>query len=323
MSDKVVAVVGTGSTATQVVPALQPTVRKLYLFQREPGWVMPKGERAFTEAERQERSRRWRRALDRARLRYSLEKGLWGAATFRPGTKLHEKRQQTCLDYISEQFAHRPDLQKAVTPTYPYPGKRPVIASTFYPALKEDNVELVPKAVVEVTSSGIIDGDGVERAVDVIVMATGFQAANYLARLRVTGRWGRTLDEHWAGEPRAYLGMTVPGFPNFFMLYGPGTNGGELVSMLEAQAEYAVRALKRMIRRRVTSVEVKPTFEALWFVWLQSKMEGTSWTMSTNYFRSSTGKIVTQWPSGNLVYGALTKILGSVSEATRCRDMSP
>ena len=216
-----------------------------------------------------------------------------------------------------------PDLQKAVTPTYPYPGKRPVIASTFYPALKEDNVELVPKAVVGVTPSGIVDSDGVERAVDVIVMATGFQAANYLARLRVTGRSGETLDEHWAGEPRAYLGITVPGFPNFFMLYGPGTNGGELVSMLEAQAEYAVRALKRMIRRRVTSVEVKPIFEALWFAWLQSKMQGTSWTMSNNYFRSSTGKIVTQWPSGNLVYRALTKILGSVSEATRCRDMGP
>ena len=173
------------------------------------------------------------------------------------------------------------------------------------------------------TPSGIVDGDGVERAVDVIVMATGFRAANYLARLRVTGRWGRTLDEHWAGEPRAYLGITVPGFPNFFMLYGPGTNGGELVSMLEAQAEYAVRALKRMIGRRVTSVDVKPTFEALWFVWLQSKMQGTSWTTSTNYFRSPTGKIVTQWPSGNLVYRALTKLLGSASEATRCRDMGP
>ena len=79
------------------------------------------------------------------------------------------------------------------------------------------------------TPTGIVDADGVERAVDVIVMATGFQPANYLARLRVVGRDGRTLHEHWAGEPRAFLGITVPGFPNFFMLYGPGTNGGEIV----------------------------------------------------------------------------------------------
>ena len=113
----------------------------------------------------------------------------------------------------------------------------------------------------------------------------------------------------------------MPGFPNFFILYGPGTNGGELVSMLEAQAEYAVRAVKRMRRRRVSAIEVRPTFEDLWFVWLQSKMEGTSWTLTTNYFRSPTGRIVTQWPSGNLVYRVLTKVLGGVSETTRCREV--
>ncbi len=323
LSDRVVAVVGTGSSATQVVPALQPTVGTLYLFQREPGWVMPKGERELTDTERRQRARPWRRAADRATLRYALEKGLIGAATFRPGTGLHQKRQQTCLDYIEAEFADHPDLRKAVTPTYPYPGKRPVLATTFYPALKAENVELIPKAVTGVTSAGIVDADGVERAVDVIVLATGFRAAEYLSRLRITGRRGRTLDQQWAGEPRAYLGITVPGFPNFFMLYGPGTNGGELVSMLEAQAEYAVRAVKHMIRRRVTAVEVRPIFEALWFVWLQWRMEGTSWTTTTNYFRSGSGRIVTQWPSGNMVYRVLTKVLGGVSETSRRRDPGP
>ncbi len=320
LSDKVVAVVGTGSTATQVVPALQPVAGRILLFQREPGWVMPKGERELTDAERRRLARPWRRALNRAGLRYTLEKGLIGAATFRPGTQLQARRQQTCLDYIAREFADHPDLQKAVTPTYPYPGKRPVIASTFYPALKADNVELVPRAVSRVTPTGIVDADGVEREVDVMVLATGFQAADYLARLRVTGRRGTTLQQHWAGEPRAYLGITVPGFPNFFMMYGPGTNGGELVSMLEAQADYAVRALKRMTRRQFSAVEVRPAFEALWFIWLQSKMEGTSWSLTTNYFRSPTGKIVTQWPSGNLVYRALVKALGRVSEAGRRRE---
>ena len=170
-----------------------------------------------------------------------------------------------------------------------------------------------------VTPTGIVDAEGVERAVDVIVEATGFRAVNYLARICVQGRGGETLEKRWAGEPRAYLGITVPGFPNFYMLYGPGTNGGELVSMLEAQAEYAVRALKRMRRERVTAIEVKAVFEGLWYLWLQSKMEGTSWTMSNNYFTSATGKIVTQWPSGNMVYRVLTKSLGRISETTRCR----
>ena len=324
LSDRTVAVVGTGSTATQVVPALQPTVGTLYVFQREPGWVMPKGERELTDSERRRLARPWRRALDRASLRYDPGEG--------PRRRGHvPSGHHSCTPSGSRpasttspaEFADRPDLQKAVTPTYPYPGKRPVIASTFYPALKADNVELVPKAVSRVTPTGIVDADGVERAVDVIVMATGFEAANYLARIRVTGRRGETLHDHWAGEPRAYLGITVPGFPNFFMLYGPGTNGGELVSMLEAQAEYAVRALRRMMRRRVSAIEVRPAFEALWFVWLQAKMEGTSWTMTTNYFRSPTGKIVTQWPSGNMVYRVLTKVLGRVSESARCREDPP
>ena len=111
----------------------------------------------------------------------------------------------------------------------------------------------------------------------------------------------------------------MPEFPNFFMLYGPGTNGGEIVTMLESQAEYAVRAMKRMRRERVTAVEVRPGFDARWNRWLQSRMAGTSWTMSNNYFKAPTGKVVTQWPYGNLHYRALTKLLGRVSETTRRR----
>ena len=108
------------------------------------------------------------------------------------------------------------------------------------------------------TPTGVVDVDGVERAVDVLVMATGFQPADYLARLKVVGRTGRTLREYWAGEPHAFLGITVPEFPNFFILYGPGTNGGEIVTMLESQSEFAVRAMQRMRRERVTAIEVRP-----------------------------------------------------------------
>jgi len=317
LKDKVVAVVGTGSSSTQVVPAIQPIVKKLYVFQREPGWVMPKGERDFSDDERAALGTRLRAVRERWRQRYLLEKNLWGGHMNRPGTKANSAREASCRAYIAREFADRPDLREAVTPTYPYPGKRPVFASTFYPALKKDNVELVPKAVASVSPTGIVDADGVERAVDVIVMATGFQPADYLARLPIVGRNGVTLRDYWAAEPHAYLGITVPGFPNFFMLYGPGTNGGEIVIMLESQAEYAVRAIKRMVRERVTAVEVKPAFEARWNRWLQSRMAGTSWTMSNNYFKAPTGKVVTQWPYGNMLYRALTKVLGRVSETTR------
>lgn len=319
LAGRVVAVVGTGSSATQVVPAIQPIVRKLYVFQREPGWVLPKGERDLTDGERQRFAKPWRRRLERWRLKYLLERNLLFGQLWRPGTKANAEREAMCRRYIERQFRDRPDLREAVTPRYPYPGKRPVFASGFYPALRQENVELVPKAVTALTRTGIVDADGVERAVDVVVLATGFRAADYLARLRVVGRDGRTLHEHWDGEPRAYLGITVPGFPNFFMLYGPGTNGGEIVTMLEAQAQYAVRAVRRMVRERVSAIEVKPAFEARWFAWLQSRMDGTSWATTNNYFKAPTGRVVTQWPYGNWIYTVLTRLLGPVSETTRRR----
>jgi cation diffusion facilitator CzcD-associated flavoprotein CzcO len=279
LTGKVVAVVGTGSSATQVVPAIQPNAAKVYVFQRSPGWVVPKGERDLSV---DERPRGWALRKQRLQQRYLLEKNLWRGRLYRPGTKTNAIREEFCRAYIARVFKDRPDLATAVTPTYPYPGKRPVVASTFYKALKQPNVELVPQAVASVTPTGIVDGAGVERAVDVIVMATGFHAADYLARVRVVGRSGRTLQEHWAGEPRAFLGITVPDFPNFYMLYGPGTNGGEIVIMLESQAEYAVRAVKRM-RRGVATIEVRPWFEERWYRWLQGAMAGTSWETTENY----------------------------------------
>jgi cation diffusion facilitator CzcD-associated flavoprotein CzcO len=319
LTGKVVAVVGTGSSATQVVPAIQPSVKHVYLFQREPGWVLPKGERDLSDEEQAEFAKPWRAKRERWRQRWVLEKSLWNGHLWRPGTKTNAEREALCRRYIDRAFKDRPDLREVVTPTYPYPGKRPVVASTFYPALKKENVTLVPKAVASVTPTGIVDVDGVERPVDVVVMATGFQTTNYFTRMQVVGRDGRSLGEHWGDEPRAYLGITVPGFPNFFMLYGPGTNGGELVMTLESQAEYAVRAVKRMVREGITAVEVKPRFEAAWWRWLQARMKGTSWTMSNNYFTSPTGKVVTQFPYSNLVYRWMTKALGRVSETTTRR----
>ena len=184
-----VAVVGTGSTAAQIVPAIQPIVKKLYVFQREPGWVMPKGERDLSDAERQH-------------IRRSRGDGLWtgpgcaglhreeplgrGDVPARHQAQRH-RGEQGCSDYIAREFADRPDLREAVTPTYPYPGKRPILASTFYPALKKENVELVPRAVSRVTKTGIVDAEGVERPVDVIAMATGSRRPTTWAACRSPG----------------------------------------------------------------------------------------------------------------------------------------
>jgi cation diffusion facilitator CzcD-associated flavoprotein CzcO len=317
LTGKRVAVVGTGSTATQIVPEIAPLVGELKLFQREPGWIIPKGDRDFTAEERRTFQNRLKRRIERIRLALLLERNQIGGAIHRPGTKMNSLREHQCRSFIDREFAERPDLREALTPKYPYPGKRPILNSTFYGSLRRDNVELVPKAVTAVTEEGIVDAEGIEHTVDILVMATGFQPAHYLASLEVRGRDGQTIHDVWDGEPRAMLGMTVPGFPNFYMLYGPNTNGGEIISCLERQAEHVVQAAKRMMRQGVTAVEVRPVFYELYNRWLERQMEGTAWQVANNYYKSASGRIVTQWPFGAFLYGVLTKVLAPLSEATR------
>ena len=197
-----IALVGTGSTAAQILPELQKVAKKVYLFQREPGWVVPKGVRDFTPEERARLSTHWGHTIERWKQLARVEMMQFRGAVYRPGNKVNTMAEEAARAYIESVFTDRPDLAKAVTPTYPFAGKRPVQADTFYPALLEDNVELVPRAVERVTRTGVVDADGVEREVDVLVMSTGFQPTNYLACIEVVGRDGQSFRDYWAGEPR-------------------------------------------------------------------------------------------------------------------------
>jgi cation diffusion facilitator CzcD-associated flavoprotein CzcO len=298
-----VAVVGTGSSAAQVVPALADKVGHLTLFQRQPGWLLPKRDRDFSDAERARFSRSWlRRKLLRLRLYMAQEVREWRGAFFRPGAGANSQARQAALAYIDEVFADRPDLKAAVTPDYPFAGKRAVMSSDFFPALKRPNVTLVPKAVVDCTPDGLQDADGTIHPVDAIVLATGFEVTDYLSTLPVIGRTGRSLAGTWRGEPEAFLGIMVPGFPNFFMLYGPNTNGGFIVSNLERQARFAAGELRRLVRKRLPAVEVSEDASARYNAWLQAKMSGTAFVGGRNYFKAASGKIVTQWPENATDY---------------------
>ncbi len=318
MAGKTIAVVGTGSTATQFVPELARIAGHVYLFQREPGWILPKGERDYTEPERRRlATRRWYR-WERVKYFRMIEKVQWRGEPFRPGSAMNDRGRQLGLDFIERELGDRPDLAKAVTPEYPYWGKRLILNTTFYSALKSDNVELIPRAVMRVTETGVIDADGVERAVDAVILATGFQPTNYLGTLEVRGRDGRSLQDCWQGEPKAFLGITVPNFPNLYVMYGPGTNGGEIVSMLMRQAGHIVGAARRL-RRGATALEVRSLWVDVYDAWLQSKVTGTSWDISNNYYKASSGKVVTQWPFSPLRYAAMVRLLGRASESARPR----
>jgi cation diffusion facilitator CzcD-associated flavoprotein CzcO len=187
LAGKTVAVVGIGSTACQVVPAIAPVAGKVVTFAREPAYVMPKNERALTQEERRRRNTRWGTRWQRAKIFWQIERGM---SVRNPQSRRQRDTRTAFLRYRDEVFAGRPDLAAVLTPDYPFACKRPVQSTDYFPALTRDNVELVPRTVVSVTEDAVVDDQGTEHKCDVLVMATGFQPWNFLANLDVRGRAG-------------------------------------------------------------------------------------------------------------------------------------
>jgi hypothetical protein len=174
-----------------------------------------------------------------------------------------------------------------------------------------ENVQLVPRAVTSVTETGVVDSDGIEHPADVLVMATGFQPWNFLANFNLVGRAGRTIGGVWGDEPEAFLGIQVAGFPNFFIMYGPNTNYMSVTFMLERQAEYITRAVKRLIRAKATAIDVRrgvmDFYNRRVTIALSKKtLEGDC----SNYYHSASGKNVVTWPWWGSIYVLLTFIGG-------------
>jgi cation diffusion facilitator CzcD-associated flavoprotein CzcO len=315
LSGKTVAVVGTGSTAAQVVPAIAPRVGQLHVYQREPGWIEPKREREFTRRER------WfyrhvplAQRAHRAWLFYQAMRRFKG---FDVNGKRQRELREACLAFISRSIED-PAVREAVTPHYPWGCKRVIQASDFYEAFNRPNVELVPHEVTRVTPTGLVDATGAVRQADVLILSTGFQPTSFLTGIEVKGRDGRSLHDAWQGRPSAFMGITVAGFPNFFILYGPNTNGGgSIIHQLERQAEVAANAVRRlergtMFRGTVRSVDTKPEAQRRWVAWIDRRLATTASAMESgchNYYHVAGGANVTQWPGTPLSYAAATRLL--------------
>ena len=306
-----VAVVGTGSTAAQVVPAVAEQASMLYVFQREPGWIEPKQERPFSAAER------WvyrnLPGAQKAHRAFLFHKAAQRGLAFDLGSRRQAERRAACVAFI-ESSVTDPFVRASVTPGYPWGCKRVVLASTFYTALNRENVELVPHAVTSVTRSGVVDETGAERAVDILVLGTGFQPTHYLATLDVRGSGGISLREAWSARTTAYLGITVAGFPNFFILYGPNTNGaGSIIAQLERQAEFAARAVARIERGRWRYVDTDGAAQDRYVAWIDRQLAAHASAMDsgcTNYYHDAGGFNITQWPSSHLKYLVTVRTMG-------------
>ncbi|MFI5623354.1 flavin-containing monooxygenase [Nocardioides sp. NPDC051685] len=303
-----IAVVGSGSTAAQVVPGLADMGAELLMFQREPGWVLPKGARPYTDEERWALNSSIAQRISRYLMLYRREKSQYRNAAWRPGTPQNEAAESAARKYIGTVFADRPDLAEAVTPSYPFGGKRPVLADGLYPAMLKDNLTLVPHAVERVTRDGVVDKRGVEHKIESLVLATGFHT-DFHTNFDVVGPHGTKLADAWGEEPEAMLGIMVPGFPNFFIMYGPNTNGGAIVTHLEAQASYIGAAARALGRRGATRIEVKERPVKMFNAWLQRRLEGTSFEGANNYYKSPSGRVITQWSDGAIIYTLMTRLL--------------
>jgi cation diffusion facilitator CzcD-associated flavoprotein CzcO len=322
LAGKRVAVVGNGSTATQVVPEIAPKVDQLMIFQREPGWILPKGDRDYQPEELEKYSNPLHRKLRRLKLFARAQWAYVGKEVHRTGSRRNLKAEAAARAYIARTFEGREDLKAAVTPQYPFSGKRRILQSSYYPTLLRDNVRVVPHPVVSVTPTGVVDDTGTAHDLDVLVMATGFQASTYLSTLSVVGRDGRRLAEVWKDGAYAFLGMTVPSFPNFYMLYGPNTNGGPILFHNETQTAYILRNIRRM-KRGITSIDLKSSYATRYNTWLQGRLQDTAWAVSNNYTKGPSGAIVTQWPDGLLKFWLLHRLLRRSSSIVKRGRTTP
>jgi cation diffusion facilitator CzcD-associated flavoprotein CzcO len=293
---KRVASIGTGASAIQYVPAIQPEVEQLHVFQRTAPWIFPHSGRTITDTERRlyRRFPALQRAV-RAAVYVMREVAVLGFVKDPKRMRLGEALAKRHMrDQISD-----PELLEKVTPNYTVGCKRILPSNKWYPALGEPNVELVTDGVAEVRARSIVDAAGVEREVDAIVFGTGFHVTDMPVAKKVRGRGGQLLDDLWQGSPRSHLGTATPGFPNLFMLLGPNTGLGHssMVYMIESQIEYVADALRAMRGRGAGVVEVRSDVVDRFNAQIDQQMQGTVWnTGCASWYIDANGRNGTIWP---------------------------
>ena len=261
LAGKTVASIGTGPSAIQYVPEIAKVVERLHVFQRSPAWCVKKNDRSYTRPERWLLTRwPWTHTLDRLRIFWYVEfvaSVIQKSALFHKLSAWYVRWEHRRL---LEQQVPDPALRARLTPTFPVGCKRLLFSNDWFATLARPNVELVTDDITAIDETGVVTRDGTHRAVDAIIYGTGFTATQFLAPMDFRGRGGASLRQRWQGGAEAYLGVTVAGFPNFFMLYGPNTNLGigTILFMLERQQRYVVKCIELMRERGLRSMEVLP-----------------------------------------------------------------
>ncbi len=297
LKGKTVAVIGTGASAIQIVPAIAPWVKQLNLYQRTAPWILPKPDKEISAL------RRWMynyvpfaQALHRTRLYWTHE---LMAFAFVKSPGLLKLFSRLALRYINKTVKSEA-LRKKLTPNYVMGCKRVLLSNEYYQALQLPNVDVITDSIQQITETGVITTDGKLRAVDAIVLATGFQAAEEINRFTVRGKNGMDLNECWRNGAEAYLGTFVSGFPNMFLVVGPNTGLGHssMILMIEAQVRLIMETLAAMKKKNARMVDVKKTVQTAFNEDIQTKLAKTVWQRGGchSWYQTQSGKNVTLWP---------------------------
>lgn len=319
---KRVALIGSGASAVQVGPSIAPSVARLLVFQRSPQWLSSRP--LYHQSTRAEDLwafgsvplfMKWYRLT----LYWTFGDRLYNVLMLESGPSGHQLSCQSAdlrrmfTAYINEKLAGRPDLIERSTPDYPPMAKRIPIDFGWYDMLKRGNVDLITDQIHHVETDAVVTADGRRHPVDAVILATGFQATRMLQSVPIRGRGGAELQRVWSGDdPRAYLGIMVPGFPNHFIMYGPNTNlghGGSLIFQIECQARYITAAIGHMIKSGANELEVRQDVYEQYNGRLDALLDRTVWSSPgvNSWFKNSRGRVATNSPWRLVDYWRLTR----------------
>lgn len=307
LTGKRVAVVGTGASAAQFVPEIAGPAAHVEVFQRNPHWLLPKADRPLRPAEH-----RVFRALPFVQRLYRLI-AYWTHEL--PVLAFLNPRFVRILEFAARRMLAKqvpdPELRAKLTPDYRIGCKRILLSNDFYPALQRPDVDLVTAGITEFTETGIRTADGQLHEADVVILGTGFSTDNRCADEHIVGRGGVTIQDAWREGMTAYLGMTVAGFPNMFMVMGPNSGGGaqSILFVIETQLRYIVECLRLMTAQRATRLEVRADVQREFNTWLHGKLAGSVWNTGgcDSWFLDHTGHNRQSWPGTGTGYRRATR----------------
>lgn len=324
LEGKRVAVIGTGASAAQFVPAIAPRVAEMAVFQRTPNWMFPRPD--YHEAP--PAGQQWCFAHVPAFAQWYRFWVFWVGAEgaiplvgadpdWSPRDRSlsagNEMLREALTAYLLEQAGGDEDLAAKIVPDYPPAAKRILVDNgSWVNALRQPHVSLVTDEIREIDESGVVDANGTHHPADVIVYGTGFQAQRFLTPMKVTGRDGRDLHEAWAGNPRAYLGITVPGFPNFFCLYGPNTNivvSGSIIYFSECEVNYLVESLRILMAEGLKTMDCRPAVLDAYVEKVDAGNALMAWGAATvdSWYKNDAGRVTQNWPFSLLEYWQQTR----------------